>query len=634
MGRPRSRSRIDPDGPAPPHPTSSMSSGFTAAGAQPPPPDLFILVRPPPSSSNHPLNVQIQLLSPSAARGPNPAAGPSASSAPPSNASGPTTPVSTGGMSFDAVAGASVAQSPRAAAAGAEAADGAAADSGSDDDATSDEQRERRRSRSPSISSTRSGTSGESAVTGTTSTSGGSGFRRKVIPLLNLSYHTVLSTTVQDAGTEARVAKFAKRGGIELPGLAIFDPLDLAAANAAAAAKRSASPSPTALTAPPAKADSGASNLFSKFSRLSLRPSTAPSSSASRSTDASASTAAPSPLALIRTPSPPDSSPDSSSPYASGRKRRDPGYAFVLRKWLRSDLAEAPRTIRLEWVRAPPRRRRKARSGEGSAPGSRRGSAQAEAGELTNVGGNTAMAVEVEEEEEEEEERAWVCSLVYPLSTHAASPLPSPGPNGPSASAHSTPAPSPPLSTASSASPGLLTVPTSPASSNAPVAAPSTRRISLATLRPAPHHPRLVSTLLLPPSLPSIPLGSFHPSRGLVGGALGPEELRDLAMVTALWVAVREGLGGLEDVVRAEASGGGGGAATLAGRESAAPPGSAAVEGFGALTEKAGLAIQGLAASASAGSGGSKAPATGGTAGAKRKSGAGAAFSRLFGGGR
>lgn len=73
----------------------------------------------------------------------------------------------------------------------------------------------------------------------------------------------------------------------------------------------------------------------------------------------------------------------------------------------------------------------------------------------------------------------------------------------------------------------------------------------LATLQPAPHHPKLVSTLLLPPTLPSIPIGgSYSPLRGFSGGGvLGPEDLRDLAMCTAMWVAVREGLGALEGVV-------------------------------------------------------------------------------------
>ena len=74
---------------------------------------------------------------------------------------------------------------------------------------------------------------------------------------------------------------------------------------------------------------------------------------------------------------------------------------------------------------------------------------------------------------------------------------------------------------------------------------PSLRRIQLATLRPAPHHPKLIATLLLPPTLPSIPLGQFSPDQGLQGGVLSNEVLRDLVHTTSMWLSIREGLGGL-----------------------------------------------------------------------------------------
>ncbi|BGP43260.1 hypothetical protein JCM10450v2_007405 [Rhodotorula kratochvilovae] len=543
--------------------TSTLSSApppWTSAShptpAPPPPPDLFVLVRPPPSSASHPLNVQIQLLEPSSVRAP-PAERPLSRL---SAATGPPTPGSTDGRSFDAVAGASVAQSG----------EGAEQDAADEDDELRGE--EGARSRSPSVSSTRSGrsgTSGESTWTSGTSASGGSR-RRTVKPLLNLECHNLLPTVVTDAGTEQRVARFHKRG-IELTGLAVFDPTYLNPPTAASPSSLAVPTTPTSSLKP----DSG---FLGKFKRLSFNPSVPPSSlSSSTSSQAPDSGPAPHTLSLVRTHSPPAPSP---APTAGGDQK--PGYAFLLRKWLRADLLDAPRGVRVEWTRAPLQRRKRAGAGAGSqsAPGSRRGSAQDEEEEDDD---DDAKAVE------EEEERAWLCTLVYPLSGAAASP---------SLSGGGAPSPSPPPSTSPAPSPPLGGAPPAPA------AAQRTRRLALATLRPAPHHPKLVSTLLLPPALPSIPLGSFHPSRGLVGGALAPADLRDLAMVSALFVAVREGLGGLEGAV-----GGAGEAGLGLGTSRSAGGVGGEGDGMAALTEKAGLAIQGLVPVASGGGKRKTAPA-------------------------
>lgn len=54
-----------------------------------------------------------------------------------------------------------------------------------------------------------------------------------IIPLYNLNVHSVMPTTILDAGTDARVAKFAKRG-LEVIGLAFLEPIEVrrsAAAN-------------------------------------------------------------------------------------------------------------------------------------------------------------------------------------------------------------------------------------------------------------------------------------------------------------------------------------------------------------------------------------------------------------------
>ncbi|GAA5891669.1 hypothetical protein JCM8208_007363 [Rhodotorula glutinis] len=637
MARSRSRSDVDRT------PTSDHHH-LPSSAPYPPTPDLFLLCRPPPSSSRHELDVQVQLVQP-AVLGVDPAARRSAPEA--LLHARPDTPASTAGRSFDAVAGAQVGGGSHS-----------GEEQGHDHDADDVEHRRSpERSRSPSISSTRTGTSRDSTYTDGTSASGrsgsastgggggGAGGKRRIVPLLALEYHTLLPTTVNDAGTGQRVARFHRRG-IELTGLTMLDPTYLSSTAAASSPSSlpGAAPEPsspaflavpgtTAASPHPIKPDSG-SSFFTKLKRRSATlssgvavppsPTTTTSSSPSSSSSSAPDSLPTSPhlLSLVRTPSPPSHAHAHAHPQ---HPRTDAGYAFLLRKWLRSDLVDAPRTVRIEWTRAPLRRRpvgRRPRSevepglgrgvgvGTASAPGSRRGSENGQAGA---AGAQEGDRDEDEgEPDEEEEERAWLCSLVYPLSGIAASPSLASSSSAMNSGAGSTsqassPAPSPPL--ASSTSAGFLLPPSSSSSpsTTATVApSPTTRRLLLATLRPAPHHPKLVSTLLLPPSLPSIPLGAFHPSRGLVGGALAPEDLRDLAMVTALWVAVRERLGGLEGVAGGEGGGGGaalgaGGALGLAASRSAGGPAGegqdgAAMTGAGGvaaqLTEKAGLALQ------------------------------------------
>ncbi|GAA5933873.1 hypothetical protein JCM3775_000311 [Rhodotorula graminis] len=614
MVRSRSRSDVDRTPTSDHHPSSTSA---TSSAPYPPTPDLFLLCRPPPSSSRHELDVQVQLVQPADLA--------SRRSAPePPLAARPDTPASTAGRSFDAVAGAQVGGGDRA---------GTASQSGGEDDDERAPGRRSPRSRSPSISSTRTGTSRDSTYTDGTSASGrsgsastggggggGAGGKRRIVPLLALEYHTLLPTTVNDAGTGQRVARFHRRG-IELTGLTMLDPTYLASTtspspspNAAAAAGVPEPSSPAFLAVPgtaasPHKADSR--SFFTKLKRRSANLSAGPGAVPPSPTSSSSSAAAPDSLppsahllSLVRTPSPTPNAAADSSP-------RSAGYAFLLRKWLRSDLVDAPRSVRLEWTRAPLRRRPvrspaaaagRPRSEPPSAPASRRGSETAEA---AGASGGGAEDEDEGEPDEEEEERAWLCTLVYPLSGVAASPSLAASGSG-STSQASSPAPSPPLGNSA----GFLLPHTSSSSSPAPTATgpPTTRRLLLATLRPAPHHPKLVSTLLLPPSLPSIPLGTFHPSHGLVGGALAPEDLRDLAMVTALWVAVRERLGGLEGVAVGDgvvgSAAAGGSALGLAASRSAGPSAGEGHEGAAAahhqlgggvaaqLTEKAGLALQ------------------------------------------
>jgi hypothetical protein len=61
-----------------------------------------------------------------------------------------------------------------------------------------------------------------SSVTSTSTTSS----RRMIIPLYNLQAHNVMTNVIVDAGTDAKVAKFQKRG-LEVLGLAVLEPVEV-----------------------------------------------------------------------------------------------------------------------------------------------------------------------------------------------------------------------------------------------------------------------------------------------------------------------------------------------------------------------------------------------------------------------
>ncbi|KIP06880.1 hypothetical protein PHLGIDRAFT_30283 [Phlebiopsis gigantea 11061_1 CR5-6] len=128
--------------------------------------ESFIVVRPPPSKSNHPLNLQVQLVPP--------------------NSRGP-------------------------------------AGTRSSTDA-SDVSLARTTSNRSDVSGYTSVTS-LSTVSSSTSTSSGGG-RRMIIPLYNLQAHNVMTNVIVDAGTDAKIAKFMKRG-LEVIGLAVLEPIEL-----------------------------------------------------------------------------------------------------------------------------------------------------------------------------------------------------------------------------------------------------------------------------------------------------------------------------------------------------------------------------------------------------------------------
>ncbi|KAF9463508.1 hypothetical protein BDZ94DRAFT_615735 [Collybia nuda] len=122
--------------------------------------ETFIFVRPPPAKSNHPLNLQVQLVPP-------------ASRAPQHSLDEPDTPITL-----------------------------------------------------TRTASNRSDTSSYGSTASFSSTASSASGRRTIIPLYNLQAHNVMTNTIVDAGTDAKIAKFQRRG-IELIDLAILEPVEV-----------------------------------------------------------------------------------------------------------------------------------------------------------------------------------------------------------------------------------------------------------------------------------------------------------------------------------------------------------------------------------------------------------------------
>ncbi|KIY69481.1 hypothetical protein CYLTODRAFT_420660 [Cylindrobasidium torrendii FP15055 ss-10] len=131
--------------------------------------ETFIVVRPPPAMSNHPLNLQVQLVPPGA------------------KASGVT---------------------PRA-----------SMDSSMGDAASSS-------SEGVPLSRTSSNRSDYSSTASFSSFSSSASGRRTIIPLYNLQAHNVLTNTVVDAGTDAKIARFGRRG-MEMMELVQVEPVEV-----------------------------------------------------------------------------------------------------------------------------------------------------------------------------------------------------------------------------------------------------------------------------------------------------------------------------------------------------------------------------------------------------------------------
>lgn len=136
-------------------------------------------VRPPPSKDRNPLNLQIQLVVPSTSL--------------PSRTSGESVRDSSSNLGLPSASSSSgILREPL-----------------------------RRRGSSGSSHSARSEMTTASSASGSTSAS------RKVTPLYNLAVHSIMPTTVSDAGTDQRVAKYSKKGAVEIEDFGILEPREL-----------------------------------------------------------------------------------------------------------------------------------------------------------------------------------------------------------------------------------------------------------------------------------------------------------------------------------------------------------------------------------------------------------------------
>ncbi|KAL0565972.1 hypothetical protein V5O48_016047, partial [Marasmius crinis-equi] len=143
------------------------------------PHETFIFVRPPPAKSNHPLNLQVQLVPPNSKQ----------------RRQSLDSRVDASDTEGDPNVTVSLSRTPSMA------------------------------SEVSSYSASTSGYASTSSFASYSSTASGTG-RRMIIPLYNLQAHNVMTNTIVDAGTDAKIAKFQKRG-IEMIDLAVLEPVEV-----------------------------------------------------------------------------------------------------------------------------------------------------------------------------------------------------------------------------------------------------------------------------------------------------------------------------------------------------------------------------------------------------------------------
>ncbi|KZV91878.1 hypothetical protein EXIGLDRAFT_718899 [Exidia glandulosa HHB12029] len=464
--------------------------------------------------------------------------------------------------------------------------------------------------RTPSIGSSRSDTtslySSASSVGSMSSLSSSGSSRRIVVPLYNLSAHNVMTNAVLDAGTDAKIAKFLKRG-LELIDLCVIEPVEMWSSpghvndNASLVlAERVGSPVPSMesseqqhVETTPTPAATKRSRFTSLFTRKDANRSqsalTPPTGSPAPVKTRSATSPVP-PPEQISAPVLGLQSTIYSSVYPPVGKSPS-SIVWIVRKWIkgadtsllanlrignsdRGGRGGVPQpTVRFEWVRST------ARSNTGDTH-SRFPT------DLTASRRSSRIAPAPAEEGRAPPTAAGVVSSLPASPKSLDFSLPESGdqqPPAPETASHtesttdagdeSDPEDSETpwtctlvISTPGNVSPAPSDTSPSPSSrrasmlstDNAHKGGSSAIRLRLATLAPTPHHPKVVAQLKIPWPLPDVDVmqGVLHKRSPLgrpasVDSGAGPslivtaEEMKDVVCATAFWMIVREGFGGV-----------------------------------------------------------------------------------------
>ncbi|KAI8444704.1 hypothetical protein BY996DRAFT_6425435 [Phakopsora pachyrhizi] len=305
----------------PPQHTSKVSDQPDAPRQTLPAAETFIIVRPPPGKQNHPLNLQIQLILPSSqiqsqnrdqsrsssiGTGDNAEPSQSAHAEPSQQASSSSSNTATGNLEL---------------------------------------------TRTRSNRSTHSSRSNRSSLTFSSSKS--ETRNRRVTPLYNLVWHTVLPSLIVDAGTDAKIAKLLKRG-IDIIDLASIEPNEIRASYAQdleALISFEMSPSPTngQFSLPsngsnknPSNNDRGPVTLINRIKRLGifLKKGSNRSESGQSSENVARSTSSAAGGYGISSSLPQANGALSSVGPLAGSGRRAEGYVWIVRKWNKPEIVE------------------------------------------------------------------------------------------------------------------------------------------------------------------------------------------------------------------------------------------------------------------------------------------------------
>lgn len=343
----------------------------------------------------------------------------------------------------------------------------------------------------------------------------------------------MLINSLSPAGTDERIAKFLKRG-IDIVGLGIFDPLDLSSTSSGPASPTTSTGSSGQSSSAAADGSAPGSGFLNKFKRMSFRPPKAGMSLAS--SGERLAQAGENVVPLFRSTSR-DPTVTSASQVP---KPMQPGYRFVVRKWTRRDLENSSeghassKEVAFEWRRQK-RGVKKGRpvardkTGEVSTTSTPYGSpTSAVSGGIGLRASIMSTSVVGEEETVDPNQLGQNAkrSRSRPTSVHDEDRLDGDPTRRDDEGEASDPE--------DSETPWLCHLVQQSRSSH--IEGP--RRLLLGTLTPAPHHPKLVATLSVPAGLGAIALGTSE-------AVLTAEELKDVVGTTALWLVVRDELGGL-----------------------------------------------------------------------------------------